>query len=287
MSRNPLHRHRRPDTAPAADDPVAVGTRDPAADRLEGARDADPQATRAFPPVRDGVDGPVASDPEASPDTRVVADRPPAVGHDPVSPADVDQRSDTDPDLHAVPVIDRASVLARQKEAFGGVQLGCAFFGWLTATGTAVLLTAVIAAAGTAIGVASGARSPLSVPTAPATGVRADIAIIVVMLVGYYCGGYVAGRMARFNGVRQGVAVWIWGVVMGLVIAALGAVAGSRFDLLATLNGFPRLQVDQQAFGHAVITVLLAIAAALIGAMLGGLAGMRFHRRVDRAGLDV
>jgi len=46
-------------------------------------------------------------------------------------------------------------VLTRQKERFGGIKWGSAFFGWLTAIGTAVILTALLAAAGAAIGVAT------------------------------------------------------------------------------------------------------------------------------------
>ncbi|HEX2806029.1 MAG TPA: hypothetical protein VHN80_07665 [Kineosporiaceae bacterium] len=214
-------------------------------------------------------------------DGRPVIDDRPLVDDRPV----VGDRSGVDEPVVDRRATDRASVVARQKEAFGGVKIGSAFFGWLTATGTAVLLTAVIAAAGTAIGVASGAASSLSTQAVPAVGVRADVAVLIVMLLAYYCGGYVAGRMARFNGIKQGVAVWVWGVLVGLVVAALGAIAGSRFDLLATLNGFPRLSVNTGDLGHAAVTAVLAVVAALVGAVLGGLAGMRFHRRVDRAGL--
>ena len=32
----------------------------------------------------------------------------------------------------------------------------------------------------------------------------------VVLFVAYVCGGYVAGRMARFDGIKQGLAVWGW-----------------------------------------------------------------------------
>jgi hypothetical protein len=35
-----------------------------------------------------------------------------------------------------------------------------------------------------------------------------------------------------------------------------------------------------------VLTAAGIAAASLAGAMLGGMAGMRFHRRVDKAGLD-
>ena len=39
------------------------------------------------------------------------------------------------------------------------MKVGAAFFGWLTATGTALLLTALLAAAGTAAGVAADATA--------------------------------------------------------------------------------------------------------------------------------
>jgi hypothetical protein len=34
-----------------------------------------------------------------------------------------------------------------------------------------------------------------------------------------------------------------------------------------------------------IIVAIGVVAASLVGALLGGLAGMRYHRRVDRAGL--
>ena len=46
---------------------------------------------------------------------------------------------------------DRATVVARQRERFGGIKAGSAFFGWLTATGMSVLLIALLAAAGVVV----------------------------------------------------------------------------------------------------------------------------------------
>jgi hypothetical protein len=192
------------------------------------------------------------------------------------------------PDADQPLATDRASVVAREKEAFGGVKFGSAFFGWLTAVGTAVLLTALVAAVTTAVRVAGGDEVTTDPATIVAgTGLRTDVAIIAILFIAYYCGGYVAGRMARFNGVKQGLAVWAWAIVAALLITAVGAIAGARWDLLGSLNGFPRLQVDDDTVvtGAGVLTTLIALAAALAGAVLGGLAGMRFHRRVDRAGL--
>jgi hypothetical protein len=185
---------------------------------------------------------------------------------------------------------DRQSVVAREKEEFGGVKIGSAFFGWLTATGTAVLLTALAAAAGTAVGVANDtdvAEAADQAASDPATvGLVGGIILLVVLFVAYYCGGYVAGRMARFNGAKQGIAVWLWAVVIAIVVAVLAAVAGDQFNVLAQLNSFPRIPVSEgDVTTGGIIALLLVAAASLAGAILGGLAGMRFHRKVDRAGL--
>ena len=192
------------------------------------------------------------------------------------------------------PALDRRSVVEREKNAHGGVKVGSAFFGWLTATGTAVLLTALLAATGTAVGLASSDSLDRAISgaqdsaerNAGAIGVAGTVALLVVLLVSYFCGGYVAGRMARFNGVKQGVAVWVWAVVIAVVVAVLAAVAGNQFDVLGRLNAFPRIPVDSGSLtSGSILAVVASAVVALVGAILGGLAGMRFHRKVDRAGL--
>jgi len=189
---------------------------------------------------------------------------------------------------HAAVVNDRNSVVAREKDQYGGIKWGAAFFGWLTATGTAVILTALLVATGAAVGVANNTdaadvQSQAS-QRAGTIGVVGAILLLAVVLIAYYCGGYVAGRMARFNGVRQGIAVWIWAVVIAAALAVAGAALGSKFDVLDRIGGFPRLPIGNVTTGS-IIAIAIALAAALIGAILGGLAGMRFHRKVDKAGL--
>ncbi len=188
--------------------------------------------------------------------------------------------------------LDRESVVQRQKERYGGVKLGSAFFGWLTATGTAVLLTALLTAAGTAVGVATDTAAGEAVgqatQNASTVGIAGGIALAVVLFVAYYAGGYVAGRMARFNGAKQGIAVWAIAIVIALGVAVLGAIAGSKYNILGTLNSFPRLPVDEGTLTTGgVVALLVAALVSLAGAVLGGLAGMRFHRKVDKAGLAV
>jgi hypothetical protein len=184
----------------------------------------------------------------------------------------------------------RNTVVEREKEQFGGIKFGSAFFGWLTATGTAVLLTALVAATGAAIGLGSQANADAAAEAAaesPETvGIVGAIALVLVIFVSYYCGGYVAGRMARFNGAKQGVAVWLWAVIIAIVVAILAAVAGNQFNILGNLNSFPRIPISEgDLTAGSIITAIIIALVSLGGAILGGLAGMRFHRKVDKAGL--
>jgi hypothetical protein len=193
-----------------------------------------------------------------------------------------------DPRLTDPRLTDRQTAVAREKEQFGGVKVGSAFFGWLAATGMAVLLTAFVAAAGTAVGLANNTdvnEAVNQMTTNGSVGVVGIIVLLVVLFVSYYSGGYVAGRMARFNGAKQGMMVWVWALIAAVVVALLGLVAGQQFNVLASLNSFPRIPINE---GDLTVTSIIAAVVvalvALVGAVLGGLAGMRFHRKVDRAG---
>ena len=184
----------------------------------------------------------------------------------------------------------REGVLAKEKEQFGGMKFGTAFFGWLTATGAALLLTALVAGAGAAVGLGSqddpNVAADVAAENASTVGLIGAIALIVVVFVAYLCGGYVAGRMARFSGAKQGVAVWLWALIIAVVLAIVGAIAGSQFNVLANLNSFPRIPINEGDLALSSILTVIAIAiVSLGGAVLGGVAGMRFHRKVDRAGL--
>jgi hypothetical protein len=182
----------------------------------------------------------------------------------------------------------RETVAAREREQFGGIKIGSAFFGWLAATGMSVLLTALVAAAGTAVGLATSADVNAAVnqaSTNQTVGLVGVIVLLAILFVAYYCGGYVAGRMARFNGLKQGLMVWVWALIFAVLVALLAMIAGERFNILANLNSFPRIPVNEgQLTTTGIIAAVVVAVVALIGAVLGGLAGMHFHRKVDRAG---
>lgn len=94
---------------------------------------------------------------------------------------------------------------ARQRDEYGGINWGAAFFGWLVAVGLAALLTAVLSAAGTAIAISEIENATGS--AAETVGIVGGILVLAVMLIAYFAGGYVAGRMSRFDGARQGIGV--------------------------------------------------------------------------------
>ena len=176
----------------------------------------------------------------------------------------------------------RETVVAREEERFGGIKIGSAFFGWLVATAMTVLLVALVAAAGRA-GFLPGTDPLPRAGQESSGGITGMIVLLSLQLLAYFSGGYVAGRMARFNGVGQGLMVWLWGVIGAAAMAVL-AITGQH-NVLTTLNTFLRLPLlEGQLSLDGIIAAIAVAATALIGAVLGGLTGVHYHRRVDRAG---
>lgn len=185
----------------------------------------------------------------------------------------------------------RNDVVAAEKERFGGIKWGSAFFGWLTAIGMTVLLSALATAIGVGVGAANSSNAEQAAEqaqqNAETLGIVSGIVLAIVLFLAYYCGGYVAGRMARFDGAKQGLAVWLWGIIVAIIVAILATVAGSQFNILSDLNGAPQIPVDGSLMtASGIIGLAIAFIVPLIGAILGGKAGMRFHRKVDQAGID-
>ena len=175
------------------------------------------------------------------------------------------------------------AVRSRQRDEFGGFNLGSAFFGWLVAIGIGALLTALLSAAGAAIGLTGGNENQAE-SNAETIGIVGGALLLIVSMIAYYAGGYVAGRMSRFDGARQGFGVWVFGLLVTLAIAAAGWILGDKYNLLDQLN-LPRIPVDA---GDLTTGGIIALAAILLGTLLaaitGGKVGQRYHNKVDRAG---
>lgn len=217
---------------------------------------------------------------------------PVAAGASPAEVTDVTQHAAADPGpREEVRELGHREITLRQRERFGGVKVGSAFFGWLAATGLAVLSVVALTALGVGLGVVTDQNVDATMQEVQAgtdrartIGLVGAIVMLVILFVAYLAGGYVAGRMARFNGALQGVAVWLWGVVITAVTAGIAAI-GAQQNILERLD-LPSLRIGEQPSAAATaVGIAIAAAVALIGAVLGGLIGMRFHRRVDRVAL--
>ena len=173
---------------------------------------------------------------------------------------------------------------ARQREEYGGINWGAAFFGWLVAVGLGSLLVAILAAAGAAVGLTESVSESDATANAETIGLGGAIALLVVLMIAYYCGGYVAGRMSRFDGARQGFGAWMFGIAVTILLALAAVILGSEYNVLEQLN-LPSLPV-----GDSTLTTggAIALAAVVLGTLLaavgGGKAGERYHRKVDRVG---
>jgi hypothetical protein len=176
------------------------------------------------------------------------------------------------------------AVRARQREEFGGFNVGAAFFGWLVAVGLGALLVGLLAAAGTAVGLTELSETEAA-GNATEIGLGGAIALLAALAIAYYAGGYVAGRMSRFDGARQGVGVWLIGLLVTIALAVVGAILGSEYNVLERLD-LPAVPVgDSELATGGALALAIVVAGTLVAAVIGGKAGERYHRKVDRVGL--
>jgi hypothetical protein len=150
--------------------------------------------------------------------------------------------------------------------------------GVLVAYGAFAVLAALVGAAATAIGL----NNDLSRNDWARLGTGSAIAAAVILLLAYLFGGYVAGRMARRAGLLNGLAVFLLAIVL---IAAVGALVASQADAdtigtnLRSL-GIPTSGTEWGDVG--TLAGIASLAAMLVGALLGGVLGERWHSKLTR-----
>jgi hypothetical protein len=179
----------------------------------------------------------------------------------------------------------RRRELRHERQEFGGqIQWEAVFFGLLAAIGLAASLVAMVLGGLVATGVTSfGEDATELVDRMMAGGGAIAVAILALS---YLTGGYVAARMARFDGWRQGVGIWLLSLLVALAAAITAWIAGGQLDPTESIS-LPSNPVDEGPLnqGAAVIAPVL-VAVPLLAALIGGVLGDRFHRAVDRAGFE-
>jgi hypothetical protein len=150
--------------------------------------------------------------------------------------------------------------------------------GVLVAYGAFAVLAALVGTVAAAIGL----NTDLNRNDWATLGLGSAIAVAVVLLAAYLFGGYVAGRMARRAGLLNGLAVFLLAVVL---VAVVGAVAASQADTEAIGSNLRSLGIPTTGteWGKAgTIAGIGSLAAMLVGALLGGVLGERWHSKLTR-----
>ncbi|WP_314935151.1 hypothetical protein [Rothia mucilaginosa] len=181
------------------------------------------------------------------------------------------------------PILTAATALSMQKSRYSRMHLLPGLLGWLITLSLmdggqwAIQSWLTLTGQSESIEYASVVSRLFS---GASNAVPVAVALSVLIFFAYLVGGYAAGRMARFAGVKQGIAVWLW-QIMALILGSLATfLAPQLFQ-----NGVASLSLQKLIagdFANGLLAVLLVLALSFLGAILGGLLGRLYHRRVDK-----
>jgi len=176
----------------------------------------------------------------------------------------------------------RERIESDRHEKFGGFNLGADFFGWLVAIALTVLLASITGAVAAGLGSHFHVTQDDAERQAGTFALSTAIALLVILMIAYYAGGYVAGRMSRYDGARQGVGVWLIGLLVTIVVLVVGAIFGDQYDIFQRVD-LPSMPIptDTATWGG-IIALAAVLVGTLVAAILGGLVGRRYHSKVDR-----
>jgi hypothetical protein len=171
---------------------------------------------------------------------------------------------------------DRAALT--REAGIGKLSLISVLAGVLVAYGAFAVLAALAGAAAAVIGF----DTDLSANNWAELGIGSAIAAAVVLLLAYLFGGYVAGRMARRAGLLHGVGVFVLALVLVALIAVIAATQTDTSVIRGNLRslGIPTTGAEWGEVG--TLAGIGSLVAMLVGAVLGGLLGERWHTKLSR-----
>lgn len=176
--------------------------------------------------------------------------------------------------------------LGSVKERFGGIDTPAALGGMLAMLGMLVFVAALI-------GAGAGSLS-YQLNAFDVDGNLQEIEVVGVVIAGLvvlmsaFVGGWVAARMARFDGAINGLGSALWLLALVAVFAALGAFIGQEFNAFQRAglpDWFTQLSADDVT-AEAIIGAVVGVVLLLGGAVVGGVVGDGYNRKVDSALTD-
>lgn len=111
-------------------------------------------------------------------------------------------------------------------------------------------------------------------------GLGGAIVTGVVLFLAYLFGGYVTGRMARRAGAINGLMMFVFSLVVGGAVALLVGVQADTQAINQELRDFGVPTASDEWTALFTIAGAAALAAMLIGSVLGGWLGERWHAKV-------
>jgi|tagenome__1003787_1003787.scaffolds.fasta_scaffold20984988_2 hypothetical protein len=170
----------------------------------------------------------------------------------------------------------RAPGLSEARSRFGGLDFAATLVGMLAALALLILIGGLIGAAIGAIGYQAGLdgnHTRLS-----AAGLAGGIA---ALFIAFLIGGWTAGRIARYDGVKNGVMTGVWAILLAGILSGLGAWLGSKYNIFANAPNLPNWFSRDAVTIGAIASAVAAGVAMLLGGALGGRWGESYHRRID------
>jgi hypothetical protein len=161
--------------------------------------------------------------------------------------------------------------------------------GWAAVSWRSVVAGVFVAygVIGACIGVAAAVLRPmgltldnLSDDDWQRVGLVAGLVAAAVFLGAFMFGGYTAGRMARRAGLRNGVLVVVLGVVLLVVVAAVAQLEGAISAIADRLESLGAPRDGTTWYGLAVSSGAVALGGMILGGVLGGVRGERWHQRL-------
>jgi hypothetical protein len=166
---------------------------------------------------------------------------------------------------------------------YGSTSLPSILAGTLVAFGTVAVALAVAGAVGNQVGLTTDGISTREWRNA---GIGGAVAATVVLFLAFFFGGYTAGRMGRRAGLRNGLGVFVLAALFIAVVAGLAAWLGDPQSVRQNLsnNGVP---TNADTWGDIGIGAAIAGGVAmLLGSVLGGIKGERWHGRFVTAATE-
>lgn len=169
---------------------------------------------------------------------------------------------------------DRAELAA--DAGWGRISFLSVLTGALVAFGAFAVLAALTAAVLSALNV----DTDLSTNEWRQAGFAAAAVMAVLQFVSYFWGGYVAGRMARRGGAVNGFLVFVVGLLVAGGVAALANAFADGDEVTRNLRsvGIPTTGEEWRDVG--AVAAGAALLAMVLGSVLGGIRGERWHGKL-------